>query len=114
MVALEYMELLKNVAFLKTVCYNQNIQLIKLIHISFSELQSSKIPDNDTIEYRTDTGRSFFQRKRNRGRIRKREVSPFVSAPLKFWNNRVIFYLSKMYTEQIKEGRNIPIFWKSM
>ena len=25
--------------------------------------------------------------------------------PFKFWNNRVIFYLSKMYTEQIKEGR---------
>ena len=81
---------------------------------AFSELQSSKIPDNDTIECRTDTGRSFFRRRRNRGRIRKREVSPFVSAPFKFWNNRVIFYLSKMYTEQIKEGRNIPIFWKSM
>ena len=25
--------------------------------------------------------------------------------PFKFWNNRVIFYLGKMYTEQIKEGR---------
>ena len=26
-------------------------------------------------------------------------------APFKFWNNRVIFYLSKMYTDQIKEGQ---------
>ena len=25
-------------------------------------------------------------------------------APFEFWDNRVIFYLSKMYTEQIKEG----------
>ncbi len=25
-------------------------------------------------------------------------------APFEFWNNRVIFYLSKMYTEQVKEG----------
>ena len=25
-------------------------------------------------------------------------------APFKFWDNRVIFYLSKMYTDQIKEG----------
>lgn len=26
-------------------------------------------------------------------------------APFKFWDNRVIFYLSKMYTDQIKEGQ---------
>ena len=25
-------------------------------------------------------------------------------APFEFWNNRVIFYLSKMYAEQVKEG----------
>ena len=25
-------------------------------------------------------------------------------APFEFWNNRIIFYLSKMYTEQVKEG----------
>ena len=25
-------------------------------------------------------------------------------APFKFWDNRVIFYLSKMYTDQIREG----------
>ena len=25
-------------------------------------------------------------------------------APVEFWNNRVIFYLSKMYAEQVKEG----------
>lgn len=61
----------KNVVIYMTVCYNKNIQLNLVIHISFSELQSSKIPDNDTIECRTDTGRSFVRRKRNRGRIKK-------------------------------------------